>query len=100
MWTILTWLLVPYLGSKYGVNGASIGYAVVGISSVVAIIIAKRYVNFSLLDSTFKPLFALIRMAAVLLTLRHFIHPRSAFILVAVGGLCIYLQFLHSFFTN
>ena len=32
MWTVLTWLLVPYLGSKYGVNGASIGYAVVGIS--------------------------------------------------------------------
>lgn len=98
MWTVLTWLLVPYLGSKYGVNGASIGYAVVGISSVVAIIIAKRYVNFSLMDSTFKPLFASLIMAAVLLTLRNFlpINLYSAFILVAVGGVT-YLSSIFAF---
>ena len=89
MWTILTWVFVPYLGTRFGVNGASLGYAIVGISSVVAIIIAKRYVDFSLMESTYKPLFASLVMGAVLLALRHFL-PSSlytVFICVVIGGI-------------
>jgi O-antigen/teichoic acid export membrane protein len=89
MWTVLTWVLVPYLGAKYGVNGASIGYAIVGASSVVAIIVAKKYVNFSLIDSTLKPLLASFIMGVVLLTLRHFlpVNLYSIFILGIVGAI-------------
>jgi len=92
MWTILTWVFVPYLGAKYGVNGASVGYAIVGASSVVAIIIARKYVNFSLMESTFKPLFASFIMAAVLLTLRKFlpVNLYSAFILTVVGAIAYF----------
>ena len=67
MWTILTWIFVPYLGYKFGVNGAAFGYSLVGLSSVVAIFIAKKYVNFSVVDSMIKPLLATTIMALVVM---------------------------------
>jgi O-antigen/teichoic acid export membrane protein len=87
MWTALTWILVPYLGVKYGVNGASLGYAIVGASSVVAIAIAKRYVDFSLSESTLKPLLASFVMGVTLFVLRRFlpVNLYSIFILTIVG---------------
>jgi O-antigen/teichoic acid export membrane protein len=88
MWTVLTWVFVPFLGARYGVNGASVGYAIVGASSIVAIIVAKRYVNFSLMDSTLKPLFASFIMGVALLAIRHFlpVNLYSIFIMVVVGA--------------
>lgn len=87
MWTVLTWVLVPYLGHIFGVNGASFGYSLVGLSSIIAIIIVKNYVNFSLYDSTIKPLLATSVMALVLLTLRNFITTdfKSLVTLIIVG---------------
>jgi len=70
MWTVLTWVFVPYLAKIFGVNGAAFGYSIVGLSSIVAIFIVKRYVNFSLIDSSLKPLFASMVMAITLLVLR------------------------------
>jgi O-antigen/teichoic acid export membrane protein len=55
MWTALTWAFIPILAIKFGVVGASIGYSLVGASSIVAILIAKKYVNFSLTNSMIKP---------------------------------------------
>lgn len=88
MWTILTWVFVPYLGKNFGVDGAAFGYAVVGASSIVAIIVAKKYVDFSLSESIGRPLLASIIMAATLFTLRHFL-PYSIYsimVLVVVGA--------------
>jgi len=66
MWSVLTVTLVPILTLKYSIIGASIGYALVGVSSIVAIIIAKRLVNFSLGESVVKPLMAAIFMGMIL----------------------------------
>lgn len=87
MWTVLTWVLVPYLGNKFGVNGAAFGYSLVGSSSLVAIFIVKKQVNFSLYNSTVKPLLASIVMALVLLTLKNFIVSdfKSLIALIVVG---------------
>jgi len=73
MWTILTWAFIPVLAIKFGVVGASIGYLLVGASSVVAIYIAKKYVNFSITDSMIKPLLGSIVMGAVLIVMRRFL---------------------------
>lgn len=87
MWTLLTWGLVPYLGVKFGVNGASFGYALVGASSIIAIIIVKKYVNFSIVNSTLKPFLASIVMAIILLILRKFLpyDIRTLGILIVIG---------------
>lgn len=70
MWTTLTWLLVPYLSRRFGVTGAAAGYALVSCSSVVAVILAKKYVNFSITKSILSPLVATLVMGAVLLSAR------------------------------
>src|SRR5258706_3867858 len=87
MWTVLTWAFVPTLAIKYGVVGASIGYSLVGASSVAAIIIAKKYVNFSITDSMLKPLIGSFVMGTVLIVARRFL-PTNLFameVLVSLG---------------
>lgn len=85
MWTILTWVFIPILALKFGFNGAALGYALVGASSIVAIIVAKKYVNFSINDSMIKPAIGTIIMGVVLLITRNFL-PKN---LYSVGILTI-----------
>ena len=88
MWTVLTWALIPVLAIKYSVIGASVGYALTGASSIVAIIIAKRYVDFSVTDSMIKPLIGAAVMAAFLIPAKRFfpISVKSMVVLSLVGA--------------
>ncbi len=70
MWAVLTWIFVPSLASSMGVNGAALGFALVGMSSIVAVYVVKKYINFSINDGILKPFYATITMGAVLLILR------------------------------
>jgi len=92
MWTILTWAFVPILAIKFSVIGASIGYALVGSSSVIAIFIAKKYVNFSITDSMIKPALGSVIMGMVLLIIRRYL-PVSLVSMEILGGvgLAIYI---------
>ncbi len=88
MWTTLTFLFVPALALKFGVIGASLGYSLVGISSIVAIIVAKRFIDFSLTDAAGKTAFAAVLMAIVLFALRN-LFPASLYslgTLVVIGS--------------
>lgn len=91
MWTVLTWVFVPFLAKRYGAGGAAAGYALVGFSSVVAIAIVKKYVNFSLTNGALKPFFASVVMGATLLVLR-FMLPQSLATLgvLIVTGIVVY----------
>jgi O-antigen/teichoic acid export membrane protein len=98
MWTVLTWVFVPILARKFGVNGAAFGYAAVGMSSIVAIIVVKRYVNFSLTESALKPFFASFVMAITLLVLRSML-PVSIYSIgvLAVTGSVVYFVTILAF---
>lgn len=91
MWTVLTWGLVPILAKKFGVEGAAAGYALVGLSSVVAIFIVKKFVNFSLVDGALRPLLASVVMGGALWVLRGLM-PQSliTLIILIVTGLVAY----------
>ena len=65
MYTVLTIGLVPLLSVWYGVLGAAAGYALVGMSSVVVIVMAKKIVDFSLSEAVVKPAGAAVLMAGV-----------------------------------
>lgn len=92
MWTVLTWVFVPALAYKFGVVGASIGYSIVGTSSIVAIIIAKRYVNFSITGSMIKPAVAAAVMGIIILIVKTFLPVTlSSAILLAALGLAVYI---------
>jgi O-antigen/teichoic acid export membrane protein len=91
MWTVLTWALIPFLGLKFGVIGASIGYSLVGASSIVAIIIAKKYVNFSISDSIIKPLIGTIVMGGVLLLVRIYLDVSvNSMLILGLTGVLVY----------
>src|SRR5690606_14151409 len=75
MWAVLTIIFVPGLGYLYGVPGAALGYALVSSSSVVAIYIAKKYVNFSLKNSVLKSGISTFVMSLVLVLARSFAPP-------------------------
>ncbi len=89
MWTALTWIVVPYLALNYSVNGAALGYAIVGTSSVIAIFIVYRIINFSIYKSIVIPAIASMMMAVLLLGIRliYFEGILSVMILVITGGI-------------
>lgn len=91
MWTILTWVFVPYLANKFGVVGAASGYALVGLSSVVAIFVVKKYVNFSLTNGALKPFLASSVMGITLLVLRAMLDKSLASLgVLIVVGMVVY----------
>lgn len=92
MWTALTWAFIPILAIKFGVIGASIGYSLVGASSIIAIIIAKKYVNFSITNSMIKPAIGSLVMGAILLIMRRFMPVTIVTMEILAGvGLIVYI---------
>jgi O-antigen/teichoic acid export membrane protein len=93
MWTVLTWIFVPTLSGKFGVNGAAAGYAIVGSSSIVAIYIAHKIVKFSLYNSVFAPAVASLVMSAILIVVREFLPINLMSVGVLVGlGVIVYMS--------
>lgn len=88
MWTVLTWAIIPALAVRYGINGAAAGYALVGASSVIAIVIVYRIVRFSLYRSVFTPAIATIVMSVILMLVRGNLASSlmSVAVMVIVGG--------------
>ncbi|MBI3397001.1 oligosaccharide flippase family protein [Candidatus Woesebacteria bacterium] len=95
MWTVLTWVFVPALSVKFGVNGSALGYAVVGSSSVIAVFVAKKYVDFSLTDSVFKPFYATLGMGMTLFILRNFLPLNLSSVgILTVTGIIVYFMLM------
>lgn len=66
MWLVLTWILMPILAIKFGYNGVAVAAAVISLSSIVAIMAAKKQVNFDLKNSILKPLLASLFMGVTI----------------------------------
>lgn len=73
MWTVLTWVFLPALAYLYGVNGAAFGYALVGSTSIVAILVAVKSIKVNLWESVGKPLVGAALVALALLMSRYFL---------------------------
>lgn len=67
MWLVLTWIFIPVLALFFGINGAAAGYALVGTSSFVAVIVTLRVIKFDLLGSVGKPLLGSVIMSGAIL---------------------------------
>ncbi|MBU1031659.1 oligosaccharide flippase family protein [Patescibacteria group bacterium] len=72
MWTVLTWIIVPPLAVFYGVNGAALGFTLVGLSSVVALYLVSKYVDINYLQSVAKPLISACLMGICVFVMRGF----------------------------
>lgn len=98
MWTALSWILIPVLGARFSVNGAALGFALVGASSVVAILWARRYVEIDFTTSVFIPATAALGMGFVLFLLGNIL-PLGIWgvIFMIVCGTATYLSILYLF---
>lgn len=85
MWTVLTWIIYPVLAIKYGFNGVALGAAIVATSSVVAIYIAKKYIDFKFLPSVAKPIISSVLMGILVFLLNPFLSKN----LFGIGGLIV-----------
>jgi len=88
MWTILSWLLIPFLAYRFGVNGAAFGYLLLGASSIVAVIIVRRFLPFSFSRSFLKPLLSSLVMFFLIVSLRINLPSnfKSLVLLILVGA--------------
>lgn len=98
MWTVLTWIFVPVFAFYYGVSGAAFGFTIVGLSSVVALKVALKYIQINYLQILVKPLVVSFIMAVVVLTIKSLISV-SIFQVVSmiIGGLITYIAFVMIF---
>jgi O-antigen/teichoic acid export membrane protein len=88
MWTTLSWLLIPYLGSRWNFVGASLGYFLVSVSSFVAYFVLKRLVKLDTFYSLGKPFISSFVMGLVLYVFYQSIDTMSLFkfILLIIAG--------------
>jgi len=98
MWTALTWLVVPYMALRFGVGGAAFGYAVVGLSSFIAIYIVRKIVKFSLKASILPPLISSAVMGIVVFCVARLLPQSFLTILVLVlVGILTYTALIYMF---
>ena len=98
MWTVLTWAFIPFLATKYGVNGAALGYSLVGASSIVAMIVAYKYVKFSVQDGILVPLYAALGMGCVMYVFRMFFsYTFFSMATLAIAGGISYIGIIYLF---
>lgn len=56
MWLVLSWVLMPALGIKFGYNGVAVATALIAFSSSIAIYLVYQEIRFDLWGSVVKPL--------------------------------------------
>ncbi len=71
MWTVLTWIFVPALTFLYGINGAAVGFSLVGLSSVVALYLVAKHVDINYSQSVGKPILAAALMGLFVFIVRN-----------------------------
>ncbi|MBI4136972.1 oligosaccharide flippase family protein [Candidatus Roizmanbacteria bacterium] len=69
-WTLFTWTVTPVLIYTIGFHAVSLTSAVMSLAVIVVIIVAKRYMRFSLSDQTVPPLVSSLIMGVVLFLTR------------------------------
>lgn len=97
MWTLLTWVFVPFLGIRFGVNGASLGYAVVGASSLVAMYVSYQVVKFNVVESIVRPSIGTVGMSLVLVFVKSVLPSSIYTVWILIGlGFFSYISIMYA----
>lgn len=88
LWTIMTWGLTPIAIQYIGFNGFSLVTAIINLSVIPIIIIAKKYVDFDVMKAIKFPVIGGIIMAVVLFGATKLvpINFPTVFFLIFIGG--------------
>lgn len=92
MWTVLTWLLTPYLALKFGFLGVAYATAAIALTSIIPVIIVHRLTGFSLTRALAVPTVAVLAMLPVsYLPLRVLPHTLTTLVFTICASATIYL---------
>lgn len=91
MWTVLTWLLVPFLVFKLGFNGVGYGAVLMSLTIFIVVLVSKKYISFSLVRQLGKPSLATLAMVlAIFFSSRIFASGWLGLIVSAASGFLVY----------
>lgn len=88
MWTILTWVISPFMAMAYGFVGVGIASAIISFTSIIPILITKKIINVRIIPNIWQPLVASILMAGMVYFLALFLvrDYLSTIVTILLGG--------------
>lgn len=91
MWTIIEWALTPFFAIRFGFIGVAYASAIISFTSIIPIIIVRKFVKFEILKNVYKQfLCALIMFGVVFYLAREFIVNIPTLFMVVFTGAVIY----------
>lgn len=91
MWTVLTWVLMPLLGLRFGYRGVSVAAALIAFSSIVVLVVIRRYIKLDYVRVLRSPVLASIAMGVGVWAVVQRFHGFGGLFLAVVTGVVIYL---------
>ncbi|MFA7301138.1 MAG: oligosaccharide flippase family protein [Candidatus Shapirobacteria bacterium] len=101
MWTILTWIFYPLLSLKFGYMGTAAATLIVGSSSIVVWIVAKKVFLINVFQVILHPFMATLLMSVAIWSI-NLIHFNSIINIVTkiIVGIVVYLAYCLYFSKN
>lgn len=90
VWTVLTWLLVPFFTIKIGFNGAAVAAVLISVTSIIPIIMVKKIIRFSVLIPLNKSVISTILMVIPMYLLLNYGSGITMVIIAFLVGITIY----------
>ncbi len=95
-WTILTWLLIPFMVFWIGFNGVAISAFLISLTGFLPSVVIRRYISFSFISQIIKPFVATILMAFVTGSIIFFLPtPIWTVILSVLAGALVYCLIMY-----
>ena len=94
MWTILTWVLTPLFIFLYGFNGVAAASFLISLTSILVLIVARRYVEFSMIRPILPQFIAGLAMFGYIELSKGFVHSLPVLILEILVAGVIYIAIL------
>lgn len=90
-WTVLTWVLTPVLVSVYGFTGVALASFLISFTSVITVVLVKRFIEVKVLEAIYLPTLAsLIMGISVFLLTDNFVRGWATLIPAILLGFIIY----------
>lgn len=90
-WTAATWIFTLILISQFGYNGVAAASFGVSLSSVGVFIVARRYVDFSVIKTTYRQVIAAVGMLVFAYFSQGFISSFFHMVIIGILSCCVYM---------
>lgn len=91
MWTLLTWLFMPFLAWYKGYLGVSLAVGLIATSSVITVVSVKKYINFSILAAFRTPILSSIVLIGFLTIFSGFVSSIWQIGILTIASATVYL---------